>query len=358
MNGTDEDAESRVLREVVPIVVPIIFGIIVTVGLFGNGLVVLVVSCNLQMRSTTNLLIINLAVADLLFIIFCVPFTATDYAWGSIWVFGDAWCKIVQYLVFVTAYASVLTLVLMSMDRFLAVVLPIASMGVRTERNACLAILCTWSVILVACVPIMLSHGEVRHHSNSTSVSCMFLDSQLSQVPAGQGYNYPAFQITFFVTSYVLPLLVISAMYLLLLKRLWLGVVPGGHMSAESLRGKRRVTRMVVVVVVIFAVCWCPIQIILVVRSLNKYPITEASVLIQIVAHVQAYMNSCINPILYAFLSENFRKAFFKVMYCAPRQAAAGGGQPQRASEMRPLNETKTTRSTMVNGNKESVHIL
>ncbi|KAF0300431.1 Allatostatin-A receptor [Amphibalanus amphitrite] len=357
MNDTEGETETWVLREVVPVVVPIIFGIIVTVGLFGNGLVVLVVSCNLQMRSTTNLLIINLAVADLLFIIFCVPFTATDYAM-KIWVFGDAWCKIVQYVVFVTAYASVFTLVLMSMDRFLAVVLPIASMGIRTERNAGLAILCTWSVILVACVPIMLSHGEVQHYDNSTAVSCMFLDSQLSQVPEGQGYNYPAFQLTFFATSYVLPLLVIIAMYLLLLKRLWLGVVPGGNMSAESLRGKRRVTRMVVVVVVIFAVCWCPIQIILVVRSLNKYPITDASVLIQIVAQVQAYTNSCINPILYAFLSENFRKAFFKVIYCAPRQPAAVVGRPQRASEMRPLNETKTTRSTLVNGNKESMHIL
>jgi allatostatin receptor len=93
--------------------------------------VVLVVAVNQQMRSTTNLLIINLAVADLLFIVFCVPFTATDYML-PFWPFGDVWCKIVQYLIVVTAYASVYTLVLMSLDRFMAVVHPIASMSVST----------------------------------------------------------------------------------------------------------------------------------------------------------------------------------------------------------------------------------
>ena len=90
------------------IIVPILFGIIVIVGLFGNALVVIVVACNPQMRSTTNLLIINLAIADLLFIVFCVPFTAWDYAF-PFWPFGNIWCKIVQYLIVVCAYASIYT---------------------------------------------------------------------------------------------------------------------------------------------------------------------------------------------------------------------------------------------------------
>lgn len=68
------------------------------IGFIGNALVVVVVAANQQMRNTTNLLIINLALADLLFIVFCVPFTATDYAL-PFWPFGDVWCKIVQYLV-------------------------------------------------------------------------------------------------------------------------------------------------------------------------------------------------------------------------------------------------------------------
>jgi hypothetical protein len=68
-------------------------------------------------------------------------------------------------------------------------------------------------------------------------------------------------QILFFATSYVTPLALICGLYLCMLLRLWRGVAPGGHVSAESRRGKKRVTRMVVVVVAIFAICWFPIQV-------------------------------------------------------------------------------------------------
>jgi len=150
--------ENLELARIVSFVVPVLFGIIFIVGLFGNALVVLVVASNQQMRNTTNLLIINLAVADLLFIVFCVPFTATDYIL-SYWPFGVTWCKMVQYLIIVTAYASVNTLVLMSVDRFLAVVYPVASISIRTEHNALMAIAITWIIILLSCLPAFLAHG-------------------------------------------------------------------------------------------------------------------------------------------------------------------------------------------------------
>jgi len=108
--------EYELVHSIVVVVVPLFFGIIGILGLAGNSLVVVVVAANPGMRSTTNILIINLAVADLLFVIFCIPFTATDFVLPY-WPFGNVWCKIVQYLIIVTAYASVYTLVLMSLDR-------------------------------------------------------------------------------------------------------------------------------------------------------------------------------------------------------------------------------------------------
>jgi allatostatin A receptor len=338
------------MTKIVSIIVPILFGGIIVIGLVGNALVVVVVSANAQMRSTTNLLIINLAIADLLFIIFCVPFTASDYVL-TYWPFGDVWCKIVQYLIVVTAHASVYTLVLMSLDRFLAVVHPIQSMSVRTERHALIAIGVLWVVILVTAVPVYYSHGE--HHYQFLSeehIVCIFLSAE---------YSWAVFQISFFVTSYVLPLALICGLYLCILLRLWRGVAPGGRVSAESRRGKKRVTRMVVVVVATFAFCWCPIQVILVLKSLDRYEITTFSILAQIISHVLAYMNSCVNPILYAYLSENFRKAFRKVIYCCPGPVMTHGrpgvsnvhndGDARNGGEdTRALNATKTTRT---NGN-------
>lgn len=108
--------DHELVESIVVVVVPLFFGMIGILGLIGNSLVVVVVAANPGMRSTTNILIINLAVADLLFVIFCIPFTATDFVLPY-WPFGNVWCKIVQYLIIVTAYASVYTLVLMSLDR-------------------------------------------------------------------------------------------------------------------------------------------------------------------------------------------------------------------------------------------------
>lgn len=70
----------RALERTISIVVPIFFSLIGIVGFIGNLLVVITVTCNNQMRNTTNLLIFNLSFADLLFICFCIPFTAVDYS--------------------------------------------------------------------------------------------------------------------------------------------------------------------------------------------------------------------------------------------------------------------------------------
>ncbi|GLH06464.1 G-protein coupled receptor moody [Gryllus bimaculatus] len=166
-------------------------------------------------------------------------------------------------------------------------------------------------------------------------------------------------RVSFFLTSYLVPLVLICGLYLGMLLRLWHGVAPGGHVSAESRRGKKRVTRMVVVVVVIFAVCWCPIQVILVLKTLDQYEITNTTVMLQIASHVLAYMNSCVNPILYAFLSDNFRKAFRKVIACGPVSGARGSGTRYHRASVNQANgrvdadnKTCNTKTTRHNGSR------
>lgn len=157
--GPTEQDISETTIIIVQSLVPVFFGFIGITGLLGNALVVLVVLSNQNMRSTTNLLIINLAMADLLFVVFCVPFTGSDYVLDE-WPYGDVWCRIVQYLIVVTAHASIYTLVLMSLDRYLAVVHPIASMVIRTETHTMRAIIVLWVIILTSAIPVLYIHGE------------------------------------------------------------------------------------------------------------------------------------------------------------------------------------------------------
>jgi hypothetical protein len=106
-------------------------------------------------------------------------------------------------------------------------------------------------------------------------------------------------------------------------------------------------------------VCWCPIQLVLVLKSLALFEITPFHVLIQITSHVLAYMNSCVNPILYAFLSDNFRKAFRKVVYCRSLGFTLPSEHRQQPIEKPPANAGGTATTAVGNTTVKStiVHV-
>jgi hypothetical protein len=89
----EHDAADEAFENVVRVVVPVIFSFIALLGFVGNLSVIVVVIANRNMRSTTNILIIGLALADLVFIVVCVPFTALNYV-VVVWPFGSVWCKV------------------------------------------------------------------------------------------------------------------------------------------------------------------------------------------------------------------------------------------------------------------------
>eukprot|EP00094_Tigriopus_californicus_P003156 TCALIF_03038-PA protein Name:"Similar to AR Allatostatin-A receptor (Bombyx mori)" AED:0.06 eAED:0.06 QI:0/0/0/1/1/1/2/0/419 len=310
MSRQSEACEQLQFHQVVSWLVPIIFAVIVVVGVIGNTLVLVVVLFGNQMRNTTNVLILNLAISDLLFVTVCIPPTAVDYAIG--WPFGDSCCKIVQYLIHISLYGSVYTLVLLSLDRYLAVVYPVRSISLRTVCNTTVAIGIIWFLTALTCIPVLFVFiskdisilGEVR-------TICTF---------NRMAHNEEVYQSLFFITSLAMPLVAIMWLYMAMLIRLWRGSAathgPGPVRDRKNVckgqENKRRVTRMIVAVIIVFGICWSPLQVVLLLRNVNLYDITDsgALVVIQIITHCLAYCNSCLNPILYAFFSPNFRTAF------------------------------------------------
>ncbi|GFN79896.1 G-protein coupled receptor [Plakobranchus ocellatus] len=338
-NHTETDFE-RYTR----IVIPTIFGFILVLGLFGNSLVIIVVLADKHMRNTTNILILSLAFADLFFILFCVPFTATGYA-TTVWPFGQVGCKMAQYAMHVCAYASVYTLVLMALDRYVAVVHAIRSMTWRSERNTWIAVFITWLICLVGNSPILVQYNVHEYPWGAENRSVCINTHHIRDNRVGR-----TFYTCFLFFGYIIPLGVTLLMYGLMLKRLLYGVVPGGaSQSAESIRAKKRVTRMVIIVEVIFAICWLPIQIILFMQAFDKYPAEEATLALLFASNCLAYMNSCVNPILYAFLSENFRRSFCKFLCCS---SGSRRMEYERTNARFTVTENNATKTTYVNNSK------
>lgn len=292
---------------IVGIVIPVLYAMIIFIGVFGNILVITVVALNRQMRNSTNTLIINLALADLLFLAFCVPFTAADFAL-PIWVFAPEWCACLYYFQFVTAYASVWTLVLMAFDRFLAVVFPVQSLTLRTVRNTILISAAIWFVILTANIPQLEIHGVFEYlFVMEQRQTCAFVS--LANRTAAE-FHVRIHFLTFSTFGYVTPLIITCILYFFMLRKLWFRMPVGSRsrVSEQSITAKRKVTWMVTGVIVTFAICWLPLNICfaytgLVYRKHHGLPKSKAFVIIMMASQVLAYTNSCLNPILYAFLS-------------------------------------------------------
>ena len=130
------------------------------------------------------------------------------------------------------------------------------------------------------------------------------------------------FHIVIFITVYVLPLFVTGTNYSLICRKLWLRQIPGNASDsnrANAEKSKRKVVRLLVIICVVFAVCWFPVYVnhyFWYVRpdQLHLLPF-EAQVVFIWLAHA----NSAINPCLYVLLNSEFRRKLFATLVCHPR---------------------------------------
>ncbi len=300
------------------IVVPVLFSIIVALGSVGNLLVIIVVIINKDhFKNTTNLFILNLAAADLLFLVFCIPFHAVIYTVQHGWPFGQFMCKFVHLVQYSSMIASIFTLVAMSLDRYLAVGYPLRTKHMRTPKRAFYTVLAVWFLALVMAMPWPVFYTVRTYDVMQIQIAICADDWNTS------GASRPTYFLFLFALGYAIPLITISILSIMMVKQLW--VVEGyrctGTRTIESIRAKRKVTRLVIVIVVVFLVCWLPSHMIWL--WTNYFPgtwhHTYSFFYLRIGAHALSYANSAMNPVIYAFLSQNFRNGFKRALQCKKR---------------------------------------
>lgn len=191
------------------VVVPLVFGLIFVVGVVGNCLVMLVIgkvksgSGARRPGSPTNVFIVNLAAADLSFLLFCVPFQATIYSLPQ-WVFGAFLCRFGHYFTTVSMLVSIFTLTAMSVDRYVAVVRANKAPCVRSRRNALVGVCVIWTLSVVCSVPVAQHQVLTSHHSAPNSTFCWEQWSGASRL---------SYKVSVLLIGYLLPLLLISCCY-------------------------------------------------------------------------------------------------------------------------------------------------
>lgn len=316
--GNVSAASSAAGLAVSGILIPLVYLVVCVVGLLGNSLVIYVVLRQTATPSVTNVYILNLALADELFML-GLPFLAAQNAL-SYWPFGSLMCRLVMAVDGINQFTSIFCLTVMSVDRYLAVVHPIRSARWRRPRVAKLASAAVWAFSLVMSLPLVV-FADIQEGWNTCNLSW----------PEPVGLWGAVFIIYTSVLGFFGPLLVICLCYLLIVVKL---KASGVRVGSTRRRSERKVTRMVVVVVLVFAGCWLPFFIVNIVNLAFALPEEPASAGAYFFVVVLSYANSCANPLLYGFLSDNFRQSFRKVL-CL-RKGYGAGAEDADATEPQP----------------------
>ncbi|XP_075884309.1 pyroglutamylated RF-amide peptide receptor [Nelusetta ayraudi] len=293
----------------------IVYTVIFVMALAGNSLVVYIIVKKRAVQTATDIFICSLAVSDLLITFFCVPFTLLQNI-SSEWFGGVLVCKTVPFVQTTAIVTGILTMTCIAIERYQGIVFPLKMRRQNSPRRAYTMLGVVWLASVIVGSPMLfVQQLEVKydflydHHH----VCCQ---ERWHSLPHRQAYT------TFIMVAlFLLPLVTMLFLYTRIGIELWIRKRVGDSSVLDTMnhreigkisRKKKRAVKMMITIVVLFTICWAPFHTVHMLFDYNdleeKY---DDVTLHMIIAVVQAigFFNSFNNPIVYAFMNENFKKS-------------------------------------------------
>ena len=289
---------------------------IIIFDLVGNATIIHIVRTRPHMRNNVNILIANLAAADLLMIVVACYLWSFVYQQGSRWFTGPlagVLCSTLESLQVVSVFVSVYTFLFIAVDRFFAVVLPMKKLFSSTEVKV--AVVLIWVTSVAFATPQYLAASVQERGAH-------FYCRSNNWKRAGISKN--DYAVAFVTLTYIIPLVATATLYTTTSMKLWRSKVPGHQIEAaqSAIRKTRRgAVKMLIAVVVVFALCWLPLQVAEFRRALKPYSKFRMPLWLQLLAPWFGVANSAINPYIYVIFCEKFRREF-KIIFCSWRRGA------------------------------------
>ncbi|UJR33530.1 hypothetical protein I4U23_020974 [Adineta vaga] len=282
--------------------------IVMIIGVIGNLLVIYVVLNYGRLKTVTNTYLLHLALSDLVFLS-GIPFFVSSLITRA-WIFGGFVCKLFFLTQGVNQYTSIIILALLSFDRYLAVCYSAKSILWRSRVNPNLLLILTWLLSFILMLPIIVftTAQPVSPSKVQCTVNFPHPESRLL-------YSiYIAYSSTI---TFVFPLSLMTHFYIRIVRRLKHRVSQQHRRSRTSIRTRRKVSVLVLAVISVHICCCSPYWAFQVVTINELIPPTSSFLVpTSSICQFLLFVNSSTNPVLYAFLSENFRSSFKRVFYC------------------------------------------
>ncbi|XP_073339888.1 B2 bradykinin receptor-like [Pagrus major] len=281
-------------------VVPVCILVFTVLGIVFNLFVLMVFFLHKKACTIPEIYLSNLAVADLV-LLACLPFWAVNLSNRYNWMFGRVLCRLVNLGINMNMYCSIYFLVLVSIDRYVALVHTMSHNRMRRPKYARLGCLVVWGFGLLMGVPTLI-YRDVKTNGNHSYCYLNYPDSTHLLL---EGLH-----ISF---SFIIPIIIISYCTFKIIKTLQNRLMEGSHRQNVE----HKATTLVLVVLLAFVICWMPFHVLRIVELLERSKLlkTNHSILdtcFQIFVYL-AFFNSVLNPLLYVIVGKNFRKKVHEV---------------------------------------------
>ncbi|XP_040893258.1 neuropeptide FF receptor 2-like [Toxotes jaculatrix] len=300
------------LHEPSTITLTIMYCLSFILGFIGNLMSLRVLTNRRSRRlagvSATRSLLVNLAVCDLAVVCVCMPITLGSQIYTA-WVYGDLLCRAVPFTQAISVSASVLTLTVISVNRYYSVQSPLRARSMFTRRRILATVAVVWAVSSIICAPIAVMNR--RREISFGTFTILVCQEEWPQHRLKQGYN-----VLLFVMLYCLPVTFNLTIGFLTGRRLWGGkkstfadLDPRSQaLHTSRLKTRQKIAKMVVCLVLLFAVSWLPLYLVDLWIDCEQRP---PSWLLQTRPFAQwlGLTNSSLNPICYCFIGDLYRSA-------------------------------------------------
>ncbi|XP_036069601.1 2-oxoglutarate receptor 1-like isoform X2 [Oryzias melastigma] len=285
---------------------PVSYSLIFIVGLVGNTISICIYLTKMRPWKSSSIIMVNLALTDLLYVV-TMPFLVYYYSTDS-WMLGDFMCRFVRFAFHFHLYASILFLTCLSVFRYIVVMKPLLAVHVQQTFWGVVACSAVWTITAAQTSPI-LTFISLRKDQNKTN--CLDFAST-DPVTTVREYSWVLTALGF-----VLPLMVVFICNIGIVRKLAEGPNP-------SVSHRTRAQNLIILIVVVFAVCFLPYHILRVLWVEIQYnakthtttTTTCCSHIIQaayIVSRPLAAVNTFFNLGLYTLTGNKFRRAFKSV---------------------------------------------
>ncbi|KAL9895226.1 tachykinin-like peptides receptor 86C [Glossina fuscipes] len=293
----------------------IVFGIMLLVAITGNCIVLWIVTGHRSMRTVTNYFLLNLSIADLLMSSLNCIFNFI-FMLNSDWPFGAFYCTVNNFMANVTVSTSVFTLVAISFDRYIAIVHPLKRRTSRRKVRFILILIWFFSAALSSPCLFYSSTMTKRYYNGKSRTVCYMLwpDGRYPTSMSDYVYN-----IIILIITYGIPMIVMLICYTLMGRVLWgsRSIGETTDRQLESIKSKRKVVRMFIAIVAIFAICWLPYHMFFIYAyHNNRMTSTKYVQHMYLAFYWLAMSNAMVNPVIYYWMNKRFRLYFQKAICC------------------------------------------